>query len=57
MAEEKMANSLSITVNCLQCHENFEYEIILPTALQCTHCSSLIDVRLALHKHDKPIST
>lgn len=47
-------NKITIKVNCLQCHEDFEYEILLPTAITCTKCSSLIDARLALHKHSKP---
>lgn len=47
-------NKITITVNCLQCHEDFEYEIFLPTAIKCTKCDSLIDARLSLHKHSKP---
>jgi formylmethanofuran dehydrogenase subunit E len=46
-------HKITITVNCIQCHEDFEYELVLPTAVMCTHCSSLIDARLALHKHEQ----
>lgn len=42
---------ISLKVNCLECHEDFEYQVVLPTAVTCTNCDSLIDLRLAIHKH------
>lgn len=43
----------AIQIACIHCKEETPYKIVLPTAMQCSHCGLTFDARLGLVKRER----